>query len=254
MNIYLLLGLLAPSFVCILYWLHAYRSACSPSTLLIPLIISDCTGPSQWVLSRLMLNLLVATFSTQQAMFAFICAYTCILIYIMVPLVSILVTMTKLDRLSGNVTKQAPFIRILKMYTQIELLTTQYNSIHEGYLSYIVTFVTNFALIAALSSWIKFGGEVTMIILCIRIISTKLFMLLEVDGNMKSGLSRMNRVILRKLKQNQCHKPHRWEGKFLRARRPLRVNFNAHGYSYTDSTALRILDFDVNQTVTIILI
>lgn len=251
---YLLLGLLVPCFAFILYWLHAYRSACSPSTLLIPLIISDCTGPSQWVLSRLMLNLLVATFGTHQVMFGFICAYICILIYIMVPLLSILVTMTMFDRLSANVTKQAPFIRILKMYTQIELLTAQYNSVHEGYLSYIVTFVTSFALVSALSTWIKFGGEVTMIIVCIRIVSTTLFMVLEVDGNMKSGLCRMNRVILRKLKLHQCHKPHRWEGKFLRARRPLRANINAHGYSYTDSTALSILDFDINQTVTIILI
>ncbi|CAL8132155.1 unnamed protein product [Orchesella dallaii] len=145
--------------------------------------------------------------------------------------------------------------KIGKLYRQVQLLTFSYNNIHQKILTTFSSALMQSVCTLALFAIIKFGDELILpvILMFWVLVGDLVLYTFDSEGAVKSNLFKTSKDILHDLKcvamgtQNS-----RWLRRYVKSLPVLKIGIGS-GNFYDELTPLVLIDFSINQTVSLLL-
>ncbi len=152
------------------------------------------------------------------------------------------------------------FSKCVKMFKQLQMLIQRYNSIHRGPLTVACitlcsfVFIISFYAVCAMSQQLLFP----QIFLFSCLSMDGVLVILWVDGIFKCGVIIASKQVLRNVRMHSAGsvvvtKHLRLHRKHIRSWPVLKINMGSINY-YDEKTALVLLDFNINQVVSLLML
>lgn len=142
-----------------------------------------------------------------------------------------------------------------KIYREIQILTIEYNNIHQNTLTIQLTLFICSCFILPLYMLIAFWNEIPLIygMFCIGCVFDTSFVIWDLDGNIKSDVYRASQNIQRITKRKKCSQNDKIFWRVVKSWRILRVNIGPVNF-YEKFTAMQILNFNMTVVINLLLL
>ncbi|CAL8132157.1 unnamed protein product [Orchesella dallaii] len=249
-----LLVVTAPS-VTGLIFLQLYWIPCLPATVQY-ILLQECGNDSLNYIFNLVFKFILLVFTNW--LFLFTCTgvfleygfYSYIHCYCLLHYLKILKKRLELN--SSVLSTQD----VYKIYRQVQLLAFCYNDIHKRILTMVTTALLQFVCIIGLFALIKFGGELIQpqFLMFAGLVVESVLYIFDSEGGVKASVFSASKDLLhsRNCVSIGINQNSKWVRRFTKSLPVLKIQFGSGNY-FDELTPLVLIDFSINQTVSLLL-
>lgn len=152
------------------------------------------------------------------------------------------------------------FDKSVKMFKEIQLLTFRYNRIHQGPLTLAVITLTAFVFIISFYAVIEMNKDLVlpMLFLYSGLAFNTVVIIIVNDGTFKTGVLMASKEVLAKVSNHAAgsiilNKSRRLQTRYIRSWSLLKIYTGSVNF-YEEETALILLNFNINQVVSLLML